>query len=750
MSKVPIGSAHPARTSSLLEHLEEARQRIAHLHRISLADSSAEETQTLFQEMLEQLYTLLEELRVGEEEMRNQNEALAVSQEQLAAERERYRVLFDLAPLAYLVTDPAGVIRKVNHAAGLLLNVDPKWLEGKPLLTRVAADDRRRFHALLSAVIRKGRVEGFELQVLLRDGTAIPVSLTVAVKPPELGGLLWVMHGLTERLQAEERGRQLAAEQGARAEAEEGRARIVNILESISDAFVSIDDQARITYMNRRAEQLLNHPREELLGQIVWQAIPDLIGSTFHREYRRAVGEGVPVAFEEFYAPLKAWVEMHAFPTAEGLTVYFRNITARKHAEARQRLLAEASDALSASIDYQETLSAVAQLAVPGLADSCILYVLGENGDIQRARAVHTDPAGNELLQQVLRQPAPEVTSSTSPVARVLRTGRAELIEEESDAFYQAVATSAEHLDLLRELDVRSTIIAPLVSRGRTFGALGLSCTDARDSYTRAELELAVEFAARAALAIDNAWLYHIAREAARARQETLHVVSHDLRNSLNAMLLHVDLMLHNMPDVERRARGRNQVKAIQRSAEQMHRLVQDLLDAESIEAGRLAVSPVCSRVAPFLHHGIEMLKPMADAKSITLHLAVEPNLPPVSADHDRIMQVIGNILGNALKFSAPGAQVTVGAALIAPPGEVWFRVEDTGPGIAAADLPRVFNRYWQAQRGTYAGGGTGLGLAIARGIVLGHGGRIWAESVLGQGSTFYFTLPIADLESDC
>jgi signal transduction histidine kinase len=236
---------------------------------------------------------------------------------------------------------------------------------------------------------------------------------------------------------------------------------------------------------------------------------------------------------------------------------------------------------------------------------------------------------------------------------------------------------------------------------------------------------------------MDNVRLVGEAQEALRAREDLLAIVSHDLRNPLGVVLASTSLLLKaNLPP-DKQERARRQVEAIQRAGNRMNRLIRDLLDFASIQAGRLSVSVRPQDVAAMVAEVLEVTEPLAAPKSMRLVSEVAPGLA-IRCDHDRVIQLFSNLIGNAIKFTPDGGTITVRAS--AEPDVVRFAVVDTGPGISAAELPYVFDRYYQAQRKNRDG--IGLGLSIARGIVEAHGGRIWVESKEGQSSTFFFTLP--------
>ncbi|MEX2376070.1 MAG: hybrid sensor histidine kinase/response regulator [Dehalococcoidia bacterium] len=229
-----------------------------------------------------------------------------------------------------------------------------------------------------------------------------------------------------------------------------------------------------------------------------------------------------------------------------------------------------------------------------------------------------------------------------------------------------------------------------------------------------------------------------VAEQAVRSRDEVLRVVAHDLGNSLSAVLVTTRVVLRTLPEEGFDGATRQHVSNIRRLAEQMQRLRQDLLDVAMIEAGRLSMEaePLDPRI--LVEESLERYAPMAAEKAVVLDSRLAENLPWVSADEARLLQVTANLLTNAIKFTPAGGSVVLGAAQF--DGNVRFFVKDTGPGIAPENLARLFDRFWTTRKGNLTG--AGLGLAIAKGIVEAHGGRIWAESHVGKETTFFFTVP--------
>ncbi len=242
------------------------------------------------------------------------------------------------------------------------------------------------------------------------------------------------------------------------------------------------------------------------------------------------------------------------------------------------------------------------------------------------------------------------------------------------------------------------------------------------------------------AMAAENARLYQEAQRAVGARAQILAVVSHDLRNPLGAILLTMDGLQSNPPG-ERRHELSHAITRIRRASERMLRLIDDLLDVASIEAGRLKIERGAHDAGPILQETLGSFESITKEKRLGMTAEFQPGLPKAFCDRDRILQVLSNLVGNATKVTAEGGQVSL--LVEARERELLFSVADDGPGIGEGDLEHLFESYWRGHDAGYKG--TGLGLAIARGIVDAHGGRIWPESTLGRGATFRFTIPIAE-----
>jgi signal transduction histidine kinase len=223
-----------------------------------------------------------------------------------------------------------------------------------------------------------------------------------------------------------------------------------------------------------------------------------------------------------------------------------------------------------------------------------------------------------------------------------------------------------------------------------------------------------------------------------RARDEVLGIVAHDLRNPLNVITTASSMLHQRLADM----RARRSVERILRAAQRAEHLIDDLLDVSAIESGHFSVEKRHFDAAAAVLAAIEMQQGLAAGASVILASDLAPGLPPIQADGERILEVLENLVGNAIKFTPAGGTITIGAR--AHSAELVLWVKDTGPGIAPELIPRMFDRFWQAAKGDRRG--AGLGLTICRAIVDAHGGRIWVESQLGAGSTVFFSLPALGL----
>jgi PAS domain S-box-containing protein len=523
-------------------------------------------------------------------------------------------------------------------------------------------------------------------------------------------------------------------------------ARSSGILSISADALISVDEDGRITMFNEGAEKIFGYSNAEALGAPLELLLPERFRSVHRRHLARfAEGDGGARRMGERTAAVSGLRKNGAeFPADAAisklqiggkriLTVALRDITEAKRIENDQRFLAEAGPLLATGLDYEQTALRLAQLAVREIAHLCIVDLVDAEGGIRWSKVVSRDPSGASACE-ALMHPSTD-REHRRPFARVLEAEAPVVIPDVTPEALVSWVEDEDHQRAVRSVAPRSIIAMPLRAHGEPLGLVVLISSTGQ--YGPADLRMAEELAQRAALSIENARLYHAAGRAVQVRDDVLGIVAHDLRNPLGAILMQAGLLQRQASEPGHPARKPGEV--IERAARRMNDLIQDLLDVTSIDAGRLSIEPSGMSARQLVSDALESQKPLASSSSIELRLALEQGVPQVWADGHRLLQVLENLIGNALKFTAHGGQVTVGAS--PRDGQVLFWVSDTGVGIEPEDLPHLFDRFWQGRKARRQG--AGLGLPIVKGIVEAHGGRVWVESTPARGSTFFFTIPV-------
>jgi signal transduction histidine kinase len=430
---------------------------------------------------------------------------------------------------------------------------------------------------------------------------------------------------------------------------------------------------------------------------------------------------------------------------------------AAERAQGRVAFLAEAGAALAASLDYESTLRTVARLAVPPLADWCAVDLADADGALRRLAVVHADPARQPAADRLRREYPRIAPDAGHTAARVLRTGTPWVDPHVDPARLAAEARDAAHLALARELGFGAELVAPLVARERVLGVLTLVSETPGRYGDPADLQLAEALARRCALAVDNARLYRLARDAARARDVFLSVAAHELRTPVTAVKGYAQLL------ERRRRRGtldaaqlEQGLAALLRDSDRLVGLTADLLDAARLQTGRFALRPAPLDLASLVRRVValaaERLAAPADAAAAAdgarpaarrVRLRCTAVAPcALRADPGRLEQVVDNLLDNAVKYSPDGGPVAV--AVRAADGEALLTVRDRGIGLPPGAAAAIFEPFGRAPNAAARRlPGVGVGLYLCRQIVELHGGRIWAASPgEGRGTTLSVWLP--------
>jgi PAS domain S-box-containing protein len=521
-----------------------------------------------------------------------------------------------------------------------------------------------------------------------------------------------------------------------------------SILDIAVDAIIVVSSSQHILHFNQGATQVFGYLPEEMVGRPLAALMPERYRGAHGahvQEFRGSAERARRMAERrEIYGVRKDGTEFPAEASISRLetrhgpiyTVVLRDITERTLRERNERFLSEAGGLLGTSLDVGRTLQALASVPVPYLAEACIVDVVGPDGGWQRQVSRSDVPELHDALDAVGRH----TLTWDSPWRAIdaMRAQKLEVVSAITDDWLEGHTETASELARWKALKARSALFVPLIARDHVLGALTLVRLS-HAPFTPEQVALAQALGRRAAYAMDNARLYTMAQRATRAREDVLSVVSHDLGNPLAAIRLCAAALLEAPPsDVKEQ---RHLIQAIGNSADWMSKLIQDLLDVSTIEVGKLSVERRTEQVAPILKQALAMVAPQAQQRGVELKYALGIGVPPVHGDAARLIQVLTNLLGNSLKYTDRGGVVSVSAE--AQADEVLITVRDTGSGIPAEQVPRIFERYYTRKRGANKSG-SGLGLSIARGIVEAHGGRIWVESVLGEGSSFHVALPAA------
>jgi signal transduction histidine kinase len=434
-------------------------------------------------------------------------------------------------------------------------------------------------------------------------------------------------------------------------------------------------------------------------------------------------GPGMPLPDESRIRVQGSTADSHA-AELERLNEEIRRVATRA-----TRLL-DVTTALSEAQSVEDVTAVVLSkgLAVVEAARGILVSVEGSRLRLLGARGI------SPLLESQL---ATLTYDTEIPVVHALRKGgmisieSAEDFREKYGSVYQGIGELA---------DMETYLATPLVHAGETVGAIALHFKNAA-AVGASDRTFTLLLAQAAATALHRARTFDAeldkrrrAELLAQAREDVLGVVAHDLRNPLNLIQMTAELMIDEELPIERR---KELLDISMRAAKQMNRLIEDLLDTVRLQAGRLSLDVETVSVEAIIRQAEETFRPLAEKRHIRFDAAAD-NCATVHADPTRVSQVVGNLIGNAIKFTPEHGSVRLRATR--DDKEVEFQVIDDGPGIPADSMPHLFDSFWQARLSDRRG--VGLGLAIAKGIVEAHGGRMWAESSVGVGSTFHFTLP--------
>ena len=399
----------------------------------------------------------------------------------------------------------------------------------------------------------------------------------------------------------------------------------------------------------------------------------------------------------------------------------------RERAESSLEFIAATSARLAASLDLSATLGNLARLAIPALADFCTVDLAGDD-ERDPGAVAHVDAAMVDTLRRLRFRP------------HLVTTHVCELYDDVTPERMAMLAAGRDELGALQALRPTSLMMVPMVVNNRTIGTIAFGFSASGRRHDGRDLATARNLAERAAVAVENARLFREVQREVKARKDLLAIVSHDLRNPLQNILMTATLAQTQLAE---RDPLRPRIEAIARSAALATRLLTELLDLARFEAGHLELDRHVQDLAPLVREGLDQIAGIAEQRHVELVDEVSSGAFAAYCDRTRTIQILGNLLGNAIKFTPDGGTIRVTARLVAEREQVQIVVHDSGVGIAAQELPHVFDRFWQAKGRR---GGVGLGLSIVKLLVDAQGGAVSVTSVPGTGSAFAFTLPAKPL----
>jgi PAS domain S-box-containing protein len=781
-------------------HLMESLLRIFAL-RIA-TELEGQKTERLRQQTQQQLESLMEQRTA---ELLRTNELLLqeiVERQQaeraLQKEQEVLNVLLEHVQAGIVACNADGILTLFNRAAREFHGVPAQpispeeWAQYYDLYlpdgkTRMPKEAIPLFRALQGEL-----VENSEMVIAPAHGqsrTLLASGQAIADSHGHKQGAVVVMHDITERKQAEA---ELLISDTA--------------LQQMPDAIILTDLEGVIQRWLGNAEQIFGYTAAEVIGQPIRFLHHPEQAATMTLQIARAIrktgefcGEvpcrrkdGSDVLIETtaktvkdktgnpiFYIGINKDITERTQAAAERARLMreqVREQTARLEAEADQRrsaFLADISTVLASALEYENTLPQLANLVVPFFADWCAVDLLQEEGQVSSglncAAVAHRDPQKVALAWRLHHQYSSPL-GTLEGVTKVLRTGYPEMAERIADDLLVAAVQDAAHLQILRDLGLKSYLIMPLIARDQMLGAMTFVMAESDRHYSIEDLSLAEEIAHRTAIAIDNARLYRNAQqaqqaavreaqrsaEANRIKDEFLAVLSHELRSPLNPILGWIKLLRDGRLDEVKTAHA---LETIERNAKLQAQLIEDLLDVSRILRGKLRLNIAPVNLVAVIQAALETVRLAAEAKSIQVQTALDPAVGSVLGDAARLQQVVWNLLSNAVKFTPTGGQITITLAEgigpdRSPPSSqtastAQIVVADTGKGIAPDFLPHVFESFRQADStSTRQFGGLGLGLAIVRHLTELHGGTVTVNSAgEDQGATFTVSLPLLSEE---
>jgi PAS domain S-box-containing protein len=697
-----------------------------------------------------------------------------------------FEALAETSPDAIVTIDDQSTILSANPATERLFGYRIEELIGQRLTIVIPERLRAAHEAGMARYLATGRPNipwsGVRLPAMTKDGREIPVEIAFGEFSDDSGVRRFsgFIRDVSERVRYEQEIEQ------ARAVAE-AALRETAQLSSITDVALT-----RATY-DEMLSELLRRLRQELRGDtaavlllapdegVLIPFAADGLEAELPANVRVPLGRGIagrvaqsgkPVVIDdirmvEVVAPVLAeqMMSLAAVPVHSGDdvigVVHVASRTPRRFTDADTRLLEIVAERMSGVLsrtrlfqaerrarEMERTLRKISQ-AIAGAMTSREVMMHAARGAVEVSGAVgaYVEQVIDDNADVEIVAVAGEWTPSVGQMVPYPGSLTEEIIAAREPIFLVRMegigAAMAPYL--ARQCDDCSALVLPLLDKSTVLGAVILLRRGDEPAFEPSIVDRVRTVTDLASLALQRMNALEEserrrgqAEAAVKSRDDMLSIVSHDLRNPVNTIVMSASLL--GDPEITLPAAEiTRQLQVIGRSARRMNRLIQDLLDVGRIEAGRFTLSCRPEETSAIVREVCEEFRPQIEHKELTLRCNVAADLPRMNVDRDRVIQVLSNFLNNAIKFTPRGGEIAV-TAMAMQDGGVQFSVRDSGPGIAPDDLASIFDRFWQAKRTAHLG--AGLGLTIAKGIASAHGGCVRAESALGRGSTFHLELP--------
>ena len=521
------------------------------------------------------------------------------------------------------------------------------------------------------------------------------------------------------------------------------------ILESITGGFFALDKDFKFTYWNRAAEEGTGFERDQVLGKHVFEIFPNAETSELGDRYRAAMETKSFQSFETSYRDknFEVWYSIRIYPNENGLSVFFHDITRQKQQERQRETLLEISHVINTSNQLDDLCAQVVH-TIAARYDLPFHHVLMYIFRPQDERIILVAPELPSLEWE--KKLTARSVSEHDPVACIdaVITGSPVITSDMSRSSYYAIAP-----ELLLSTSAKTIMAIPLKVEGELVGVIEMLLNSDKAYAEREQSflslianELAVGISRRGL--IDELRVKNVDLEIQRAQTQDAHETlkkflaffSHELRSPLNSIIGFSELILTEMPRLDV-ATVASYTTSISQSGKHLLQLINDILDLSKLEAGKLELHYMSIPIRQFVEGLASSLRPQLEEKKLAFDITIADELDDIVADDIRLKQILLNLATNAIKFSHAEQKIVINIRRVE--NTVEFSVKDSGVGIRADELPRLFQPFQQTSAGSKKKEGTGLGLSITKKLVELHGGSIAAVSELGKGSTFIVRMPM-------